>query len=176
MGRRPTHYFHPPFAPCVRSAVFAAWVCQSGLASGADFPDKCPIYGRTNPEKTMRAKIFQPARSSMSSGMANTRKWILEFDRAGARDLDPLMGWTSSSDMQTQVQLEFSSREDALEYAKSKGIEVAISDPNKRGTNIRPGGYGVRQIRSFWCQSPSDALSFAPPERHSGLAHPAIFR
>lgn len=101
----------------------------------------------------MRAKIYQPARSSMSSGMANTRKWVLEFDRAGARDLDPLMGWTSSSDMQTQVKLEFSTRDDALEYAKSKGIVVAISDPNQRGSNIRPGGYGdnfATNRRTVW--------------------------
>ena len=44
----------------------------------------------------MRARIYQPSRNAMTSGMAKTRKWVLEYAPASAREVDPLMGWTSS--------------------------------------------------------------------------------
>jgi hypothetical protein len=90
----------------------------------------------------MRARIFQPARTAMSSGTAKTRVWLLEFDQASARDIDPLMGWTSSDDTQSQVRLKFDTREEAVEYAKEHGIDAQVEEPNKRKPNIRPGGYG----------------------------------
>ncbi|MGB1236406.1 MAG: NADH dehydrogenase ubiquinone Fe-S protein 4, partial [Planktomarina sp.] len=46
----------------------------------------------------MRARIYQPARTAMSSGTAKTKSWVLEFPQASSRDVDPLMGWTSSDD------------------------------------------------------------------------------
>ncbi len=90
----------------------------------------------------MRARIYQPARTAMSSGTAKTRHWVLEFDQTEARDIDPLMGWTSSSDMQTQVHLTFETKKDALEYAREHGIDAQVQEPHKRKPNIRPGGYG----------------------------------
>ncbi|WP_373489486.1 ETC complex I subunit [Blastomonas sp.] len=90
----------------------------------------------------MRARIFQPARTAMSSGSARTQVWLLEFAPAEARSIDPLMGWTSSGDMQSQVRLQFDTKEAALEYAEQHGIDVQVLDPNKRKPNIRPGGYG----------------------------------
>ena len=59
----------------------------------------------------------------MTSGMAKTRKWVLEYAPASAREVDPLMGWTSSSDTQTQVRLKFDTKEEALDYAKDNGID-----------------------------------------------------
>ncbi|WP_050929569.1 ETC complex I subunit [Aestuariivita boseongensis] len=90
----------------------------------------------------MRARIYKPAKTAMQSGTAKTRDWVLEFAQSSARDVDPLMGWTSSSDTQTQVKLRFPSKEAALEYAKSKGIEAQVIEPKPRKANIRPGGYG----------------------------------
>ena len=90
----------------------------------------------------MRARIYQPARTAMSSGTAKTRRWVLEFAPAEAREVDPLMGWTSSSDTQAQVRLTFDTKDAALEYAKSEGIDVIVQDPKRRGANIRAGGYG----------------------------------
>lgn len=90
----------------------------------------------------MRARIFQPARTAMSSGTAKTKGWVLEFAPNAARQVDPLMGWTSSSDTQSQVRLQFATKEDALEYAETHGIEAQVQEPNKRKVNIRPGGYG----------------------------------
>ena len=90
----------------------------------------------------MRARIYQPAKTAMSSGTAKTKSWVLEFPQTSAREVDPLMGWTSSSDTQTQVQMTFATKEDALDYARANGIEASIQDPKKRGANIRSGGYG----------------------------------
>tara|TARA_R110002020_G_scaffold233701_4_gene445585 strand:+ start:41771 stop:42082 length:312 start_codon:yes stop_codon:yes gene_type:complete len=90
----------------------------------------------------MRARIYQPARTAMSSGTAKTHHWVLEFAPASAREVDPLMGWTSSSDTQSQVKLQFDTKEAALEYASEHSIEVQVQDPNRRKPNIRVGGYG----------------------------------
>lgn len=101
----------------------------------------------------MRARIFQPARTAMSSGTAKTKSWVLEFPQTSAREVDPLMGWTSSDDTQTQVRLTFESKEAALEYAASKGIDAAVSEPHKRKQNIRQGGYGdnfATNRRTVW--------------------------
>lgn len=89
----------------------------------------------------MRARIYKPARNAMTSGMAKTRTWVLDYAPATSRDVDPLMGWTSSDDTQSQVRLRFSSKEAALDYAKSHGIDAQVIEPKARKQNIRPGGY-----------------------------------
>ena len=90
----------------------------------------------------MRARIFQPARTAMSSGTAKTRDWVLEYVSETAREVDPLMGWTSNADTQAQVRLRFSTKEAALEYAADHGIDAVVQDPHSRKVNIRNGGYG----------------------------------
>ncbi|KIC14773.1 ETC complex I subunit [Leisingera sp. ANG-Vp] len=90
----------------------------------------------------MQARIYRPARNAMTSGMAKTRKWVLEYAPAAAREVDPLMGWTSSGDTQSQVKLRFDSKEAALEYAKDHGIDAQVVEPKVRKANIRAGGYG----------------------------------
>lgn len=90
----------------------------------------------------MRARIYKPAKTAMQSGTAKTREWVLEFAQTSARDVDPLMGWTSSSDTQTQVKLRFPTKEAALDYAKTNGIDAQVVEPKPRKSNIRQGGYG----------------------------------
>lgn len=90
----------------------------------------------------MRARIYKPAKTAMSSGMAKTHSWVLEFAPASAREVDPLMGWTSSSDTQAQVRMRFKTKEEAMEYAQEHGIDAEMFEPKKRKANIRPGGYG----------------------------------
>ncbi len=90
----------------------------------------------------MRARIYQPARNAMQSGTAKTKGWVLEFAPASAREVDPLMGWTSTTDTSTQVKLRFDSREEAQDYARANGIEVEVLEPQSRKPNIRPMGYG----------------------------------
>lgn len=90
----------------------------------------------------MPARIFKPAKTAMQSGTAKTHDWVLEYAPDSARDVDPLMGWTSSTDMQSQVRLRFETKEAALDYAAAHGIDVVVQDPKERKPNIRPGGYG----------------------------------
>ena len=78
----------------------------------------------------------------MSSGLAKTKSWVLEFAPAEARDVDPLMGWTSSGDMQSQVRMSFDSKLAAEAYAQEHGIEADVTDPKRRKQIIRLGGYG----------------------------------
>ncbi|HBT00459.1 ETC complex I subunit [Salipiger marinus] len=89
----------------------------------------------------MRARIYQPARTAMSSGQGKTKDWILDFAPASAREVDPLMGWTSSADTQSQVRLRFDSKEAALAYARENGIEAVVTEPHKRKPNVRARGY-----------------------------------
>lgn len=90
----------------------------------------------------MQAKIYQPARNAMTSGQAKTKNWVLEYTPAQRRSIDPLMGWTSSGDMDSQVRLTFASKDDAIEYAREHGLAFTVSEPHKRKLNVRPGGYG----------------------------------
>lgn len=90
----------------------------------------------------MRARIYQPAKTAMQSGTAKAKGWVLEFAPASAREVDPLMGWTSSSDTQTQVKLRFDSREAAEDYARSKGITFDVTEAKTRKPVIRARGYG----------------------------------
>ena len=90
----------------------------------------------------MSARIYQPARNTMQSGTAKTKHWVLEFVNETGRDVDPLMGWTSSKDTQAQVKLRFSTKEAALDYAREHGIDAVVTEPHKRKANVRPGGYG----------------------------------
>ncbi len=90
----------------------------------------------------MRARIYKPAKTAMSSGTAKTKQWVLEHVAETAREVDPLMGWTSSSDTQAQVKLEFESKAAALDYARENGIDALVWEPKARKANIRPGGYG----------------------------------
>ncbi|AHD08600.1 ETC complex I subunit [Phaeobacter gallaeciensis] len=90
----------------------------------------------------MRARIYRPAKNAMTSGMAKTRKWVLDFAPSTAREVDPLMGWTSSQDTQSQVRLRFDTKEAALEYAEANGIDAVVTEPKSRKANIRAGGYG----------------------------------
>jgi hypothetical protein len=71
----------------------------------------------------------------MQSGASKTR-WLLEYDAESAREIEPLMGWTSSSDMKSQLKLWFDSAEDAVAYAERNGIAYrvereAVAKPRK---------------------------------------------
>jgi hypothetical protein len=90
----------------------------------------------------MTARIYQPARNAMQSGQAKTRDWVLEFCPEAPRGIDPLMGWTSSTDMQQQIRLRFADKAAAIAYAEAQGLAYTVSEPHKRKTQLRQGGYG----------------------------------
>ena len=83
-----------------------------------------------------KAIIYIPNRNPMQSGMGKTNKWILEFKTKDPTK-NPLMGWESSSDTLSELKLEFSSKELAINYAKKKKINFEIIEPKKRKTVIK---------------------------------------
>ena len=78
-----------------------------------------------------KAKIYIPNKSAMQSGLGKLDKWILEFETKDPTK-NPLMGWESSSDTFSEVRLEFSTKELAIDYAKKKKIDYEIIEPKKR--------------------------------------------
>jgi hypothetical protein len=80
----------------------------------------------------MTARIFKPARTAMQSGPARTKDWVLEYEPEVAREIDPLMGWTSSRDMKSQLRLTFASKEEAVAYAERNGIPYRLVDAKLR--------------------------------------------
>jgi hypothetical protein len=79
----------------------------------------------------MTARIYQPAKTAMSSGRAKTHRWVLEYEPERARSIEPLMGYTSSDDMNSQIRLSFETKEAAIDYAKRNGIAYQVSEPKK---------------------------------------------
>ena len=67
----------------------------------------------------------------MQSGLGKTEKWILEYETENPSK-NPLMGWESSSDTFSEIKLEFSSKELAINYAKKMKIDYEIIEPKKR--------------------------------------------
>tara|TARA_B100000427_G_C15002132_1_gene374490 strand:- start:185 stop:427 length:243 start_codon:yes stop_codon:yes gene_type:complete len=66
----------------------------------------------------------------MQSGKRNSKKWLLEFDTLDT-EINPLMGWESSKDTMSEVKLEFSSKEEAINYVKKNNIDFYIVEPEK---------------------------------------------
>ena len=67
----------------------------------------------------------------MQSGARNTKNWLLEFDTLNT-GINPLMGWESSKDTMSEVKLEFSTKEQAINYAKKNDIDYYVIEPQKR--------------------------------------------
>tara|TARA_B100000963_G_scaffold236899_1_gene207121 strand:+ start:1017 stop:1298 length:282 start_codon:yes stop_codon:yes gene_type:complete len=78
-----------------------------------------------------KALLYIPNKSPMQSGLGKSDKWILVFETKDP-STNPLMGWESSNDTLSELDLEFSSKELALEYAKKNKIELEIIEPKKR--------------------------------------------
>lgn len=72
------------------------------------------------------ARIIEEQRKTTQSGKARVGRWTLEHERKEPLRPDPLTGWAGSGDTETQVRLSFESKEDALAYAASKGLDVHL--------------------------------------------------
>ena len=80
----------------------------------------------------MTARIYKPAKTAMQSGLARTKEWVLEHEPEAAREIDPLMGWTSATDMSQQVKLAFDTKEEAIAYAERNGLPYVLEEPQPR--------------------------------------------
>jgi len=77
----------------------------------------------------MTARIYRPAKNAMQSGTAASREWQLDYEPEQPRVIEPLMGWTSSSDMKQQLTLRFDTKEEAIAYCERNGIAYQLSEP-----------------------------------------------
>ena len=88
----------------------------------------------------MKAHIYKPARTAMQqSGQADNNHWLLVFMPEAPPFIDPLMGWTSSSDMRRQVQLPFDTCDEAIAYCKAHNIPYQVFEPHR--PIVRPKSY-----------------------------------
>ncbi|MGO8799564.1 MAG: ETC complex I subunit [Roseiarcus sp.] len=78
----------------------------------------------------MTARIYRPTRTAMQSGQAKD-KWLLEYEPESPPQIEPLMGWTSSSDMKSQIKLRFDTKEEAIAYAQRSGVVYRVEEPKE---------------------------------------------
>ncbi len=80
----------------------------------------------------MIARIYRPAKTAMQSGHAKTKEWVLDYEPASPREAEPLMGWTSSGDMLSQLRLYFETLEEAVAYAEMNRIPHRVFPAHPR--------------------------------------------
>jgi hypothetical protein len=80
-----------------------------------------------------KAIIYIPTKNSMQSGLGKSDKWAIKFEVENT-GINPLMGWETSSNTLSELNLEFSTKELAIEYAKKNKIDFEIIEPQKRKT------------------------------------------
>ena len=78
-----------------------------------------------------KAKIYIPAKTAMQSGRGKLNKWVLEFVTKDT-SINPLMGWESSTDTLDDLNLKFSTKEQAIDYAKKNNISYSVIEPKKK--------------------------------------------
>jgi hypothetical protein len=78
------------------------------------------------------ARIYRPSPNAMQSGRGKSKQWVLVFEPSTRREIDPLMGYTSSSDTRTQVKLAFETLEAAEAYAQREGIAYSVQPAHDR--------------------------------------------
>ncbi|CAH0713198.1 unnamed protein product, partial [Brenthis ino] len=104
--------------------------------------DLTPITGIPEEHiKTRRVRIYQPSKNAMQSGTSNTHHWEMEFDTR-QRWENPLMGWTSTGDPLSNMKIEFSSPDEAIEHCEKNGWMWYLDVP-KLDKEFKPKSYGV---------------------------------
>jgi ETC complex I subunit conserved region len=84
---------------------------------------------RFDTEFSMLARIYSPAPTTSQSGKGKSSHWLLEYVPEVAKSIDPLTGYTSSSDMMAQVKLKFETKDSAIAYATKNGIPHRVEEP-----------------------------------------------
>ncbi len=79
----------------------------------------------------MVARIYKPAKTAMQSGAAKTKDWVLDYEPEQPREIEPLMGWTSSGDMRQQLRLRFETADEAVTYCERHGISYQVFESKR---------------------------------------------
>ena len=86
-------------------------------------------------------RIYRPTKTAMQSGLANTRKWVLEFEPGAAKYIESLMGWVGSDDTRDQVRMTFDTKEGAVAFAERNGLAYRVHEPRQQA--VRPKSYAA---------------------------------
>ncbi|KAJ8958626.1 hypothetical protein NQ318_016351 [Aromia moschata] len=91
--------------------------------------------------KERRVRIYEPAKNCMQSGTNNIGHWQMEFDTK-ERWENPLMGWCSTGDPLSNMNVEFSTKEEAIEFCEKNGWQYYIHE-SKLQKKFKPKSYGI---------------------------------
>ena len=86
-------------------------------------------------------RIYQPSKTAMQLGKGKAMRWVLEFETKDDKGIEPLMGWTFSTDTRDQLRLFFETLEEAIQFAKLKGLSYTVSNPTR--ILQKPKNYGT---------------------------------
>ena len=81
---------------------------------------------------TTSVRIYRPTKTAMQSGLRNTQRWLMDFEPGDAQIPDGLMGWAGSHDTTRQLRMWFETKEEAVAFAKKKGFEYRVIEPQVR--------------------------------------------
>ena len=84
-----------------------------------------------------KVRIYRPSKSAMQSGRSITRQWVLDYEPSDGQKADTLMGWAGSHDTTRQLKLKFPSKEEAIAYAKRKGLSYTVLQPRERAVRAK---------------------------------------
>ena len=101
---------------------------DAAVGSTDGFRRQDAISFPANPE----AIIYRPDKSATTSGRARLGRWVFEFKPRSPLFIEPLMGWTGSTDPLAQVRLSFPSLEAAAAFAGRHGLCFTVSEPHER--------------------------------------------
>ena len=80
----------------------------------------------------MVARIYRPSKNAMQSGYGRAKKWVLDYEPERAKVVEGVMGYRGSGDMKGQIRLTFTTKEQAVAYARRNDIAYHISEPEIR--------------------------------------------
>ncbi|XP_078044252.1 NADH:ubiquinone oxidoreductase subunit 18 [Augochlora pura] len=90
--------------------------------------------------KSRRVRIYSPAKNAMQSGTNNTHVWEIDFDTR-ERWENPLIGWTSTGDPQSNLKVQFRSDKEAIAHCEKMGWDYYVQKKNVN--NPKPRSYGT---------------------------------
>ncbi|XP_060521606.1 NADH dehydrogenase [ubiquinone] iron-sulfur protein 4, mitochondrial [Cylas formicarius] len=91
--------------------------------------------------KERRVRIYEPPKNCMQSGTNNLGHWEMDFD-ARERWENPLMGWSSTGDPLSNMKVQFSTKEEAVEFCERNGWKWYIQE-SKLEKPFKPKSYGI---------------------------------
>ena len=72
-------------------------------------------------------RVYRPAKNAMQSGTHGIKRWRLEFE-SRQRWENNLMGWASSGDPLSNMQVDFASKEEAIAFVEKNGWDYFVEE------------------------------------------------